>query len=307
MARYFIQDETLTNLADKIRVLNGTEENMTPSQMDSELGDANDEVDTQSTLIDQLSEMLEGKAVGGDGEQATPVISVSSDGLITATAGTKSATEQLTVQAAKTITPSTSSQTAVASGVYTTGVVTVDAIPSSYVKPTATKAATTYIPTTTNQTIASGTYLSGTQTIKGDSNLVAENIKKGVSIFDVDGSYESSGIQYEIVTIPAGSNSVAYTLPRVTHAFGSASLFLETVNSIRPYNNSVVSIRNNSAYYIYNLDCDTVREWIEVEFYTSAVTYSNGILTIDIQNGIMFDVQVLLVNDPTASQISLPS
>ena len=41
-------------------------------------------------------------------------------------------TKQLTTQAAKTITPSTSSQTAVASGVYTTGAVTVAAIPSNY-------------------------------------------------------------------------------------------------------------------------------------------------------------------------------
>lgn len=73
--------------------------------------------------------------------QATPTISVSSSGLITAsatqtagyvTAGTKSATKQLTTQAAKTITPSTSSQTAVAKDVYTTGVVTVAAIPSNY-------------------------------------------------------------------------------------------------------------------------------------------------------------------------------
>lgn len=73
--------------------------------------------------------------------QATPSISVSSSGLITAsatqtagyvTAGTKSATKQLTTQAAKTITPSTSSQTAVAKDRYTTGVVTVAAIPSNY-------------------------------------------------------------------------------------------------------------------------------------------------------------------------------
>lgn len=69
--------------------------------------------------------------------QATPSISVSSDGLITAsatqtegyvTAGTKSATRQLTTKAAETITPTTSQQTAVASGVYTTGVITVAAI-----------------------------------------------------------------------------------------------------------------------------------------------------------------------------------
>lgn len=94
----------------------------------------------------------------------------------------------VTKQAAKTITPSTSSQTAVASGVYTTGAVTVAAIPNTYVKPTATKADTTYTPSTSNQTIAAGTYCSGAQTIKGDANLVAGNIKSGVSIFGVAGT-----------------------------------------------------------------------------------------------------------------------
>lgn len=53
------------------------------------------------------------------------------------------------------------------------------------------KGATTYTPKASNQTIASGQYLSGTQTIKGDSNLVAGNIKKGVSIFGVTGTYET--------------------------------------------------------------------------------------------------------------------
>lgn len=83
--------------------------------------------------------------------QATPSISVSSDGLITTnvtqtagyvSAGTKSATKQLTTQAAKTVTPTTSSQTAVASGRYTTGAVTVAAIPSSYIVPSGTMSIT---------------------------------------------------------------------------------------------------------------------------------------------------------------------
>lgn len=93
-------------------------------------------------------------------EQATPNITVSSSGLITATSeqsegyvalGTKSSTQQLTTQAAKTVTPGTANQTAVASGRYTTGAVTV----------------------------------------KGDANLVAGNIKSGVSIFGVAGTLKT--------------------------------------------------------------------------------------------------------------------
>ena len=73
--------------------------------------------------------------------QATPSVSINSSGLITASAtqtagyvsaGTKSGTKQLTTQAAKTVTPTTSEQTAVASGVYTTGAIKVGAIPSTY-------------------------------------------------------------------------------------------------------------------------------------------------------------------------------
>lgn len=54
------------------------------------------------------------------------------------------------------------------------------------------KSAATYTPSTSTQTIASGQYLSGAQTIKGDSNLVASNIKSGVSIFGVSGTYSGS-------------------------------------------------------------------------------------------------------------------
>lgn len=51
-----------------------------------------------------------------------------------------------------------------------------------------TKAAATITPGTTDQTIASGTYLTGAQTIKGDAQLKSENIVAGKTIFQVAGS-----------------------------------------------------------------------------------------------------------------------
>lgn len=69
----------------------------------------------------------------------------------------------------------------------------VEAGSKSATKQLITKGAATITPGTSDQTIASGTYLTGAQTIKGDANLVAGNIKSGVSIFGVTGSFEGSG------------------------------------------------------------------------------------------------------------------
>lgn len=95
----------------------------------------------------------------------------------------------------KTVTPSESQQTVSPdSGYDGLSSVTVDAVSSTYVGSGVTKkAAETYTPNTADQTIASGQYLNGDQIIKGDANLTAANIKSGVSIFGVDGSYEGSG------------------------------------------------------------------------------------------------------------------
>ena len=73
------------------------------------------------------------------------------------------------------------------------------------------KAAATYTPTTSNQTIAAGQYLSGAQTVKGDANLVAANIKSGVNLFGVAGSATAlKGINGTQYTRTSGSSSIAF-------------------------------------------------------------------------------------------------
>lgn len=120
-----------------------------------------DELVAQDELLEEIQVALENKSAPTieEVEQATPEILIDANGLITVTstqaegkvsAGTKTVTKQLTTQAAKTVTPSTSNKTAVDSGVYTTGAVIV----------------------------------------AGDSNLKAQNIAKGVTIFGVTGTHE---------------------------------------------------------------------------------------------------------------------
>ena len=53
------------------------------------------------------------------------------------------------------------------------------------------KATTTYVPSTEDQIIPSGQYLSGNQTIKGDENLLDENIKTGITLFEKVGTFTS--------------------------------------------------------------------------------------------------------------------
>lgn len=95
----------------------------------------------------------------------------------------------------KTVSPSESAQTIKADNGYDgLSQVTVNAVSRTYVGSGVTKkSAATYTPGTSDQSIASGQYLNGTQTIKGDSNLTAGNIRNGVKIFNVTGTYTGGG------------------------------------------------------------------------------------------------------------------
>ena len=236
MSEYLIKEETLTAIANEIRILSETNESLSPDAMATNVGEANEEIGSQAELLNQVIIALEGKTAvaqptvelqektvapstssqiitpdnGYDGlskvtvnamptaTQATPVIEVSSDGWINA----------YTLQEA---------------GYVTTGMKVAE-------HQLTTQAAQTITPSTTNKTIPSGRYLTGTQTIKGDANLVANNIKSGVSIFGVLGTLAAGGgnTLNGISAITSGTEKIdldsSYVM--VTHNLGVVPNFI---------------------------------------------------------------------------------
>lgn len=185
--------------------------------------------------------------------QATPSIDVSTGGLITASsaqsagyvnAGTKSATKQLTTQQAKTVTPSTSDQTVVSSGVYTTGDIKV----------------------------------------KGDANLVAGNIIEGVSIFGVAGSYNSGYVPTLNENYPADVTIVESASGSATFYVSISTPGKPAEYTYKWYvNGSVVSGATSSSYTKTGLTSAATYS-IYCEVTNKAGTVTSRVATLTVQS-----------------------
>ena len=139
--------------------------------------------------------------------QATPSVTVKPDGIIIASvyqnegyvlSGTKSTKHPLNTQSGKTVTPSTKQQTAVETGKYTTG--------NIYVA--------------------------------GDSNLTGGNIKSGVSIFGVTGTYADKAKVYVAHNItPAkltpSSSDTWTSCTQITMRASAITKLLDTSNNTK--------------------------------------------------------------------------
>lgn len=134
---------------------------------------------------------------------AMPSGSVTAPSSISGTSATVSTgTNTLTLSKTVSVTPNVTTAGYVSSGTAGNSAVSLTASVT-------TKGAATITPGTTNQTISSGTYLTGAQTISGDAGLVAGNIKSGVTIFNVTGTYTGGGGGGMNKQIYFGSDQVA--------------------------------------------------------------------------------------------------
>lgn len=183
-------------------------------------------VDTSDATLDAGSQMLAGVTAYADGTKVTGTIESKDAGDLTVSGATVTVPAgNYAEQATKSVASGSATAPASISGssaTLTTGSNTITLTKSASVTPVVTagyvsagtagnasvsltasvttKAAATITPGTSAKTIASGTYLTGTQTISGDSNLKAENIVAGKSIFGVSGSAQIPVISQDSTT-----------------------------------------------------------------------------------------------------------
>lgn len=155
------------------------------------------------------------------------------------------------------------------------------------------KSAYTYIPTTYNQSISSGYYLTGTQTIAGDANLVPSNIKSGVSIFGVEGNVVTNeGDIYFTEILRATditSNGKTY-IANVTFDFDNYSIHITptdvlddyTIDRIRRVKHISLEIdiresgndyKGQFVMYSANSTAQTLWHWMYIQKYDGELDY----------------------------------
>lgn len=113
-----------------------------------------------------------------------------------------------------------------------------------------TQAAQTFTPASTSQYISSYRWLTGSQTIKGDPNLVPSNIASGVSIFGVTGTHQG-GTDVTTFTLIWDSN---YEYGDINHiqSITCNKTYSECYNNIDAYPDA-----NNSAILIDTYGAET--------------------------------------------------
>lgn len=191
---------------DSGKVLTKVTVNPTPSQTKTATPST-----SSQTISPDSGKLLSKVTVNAMPSGALSDISVSSSGLITGQVGTSGylasgtkKTKQLTTQAAKTVTPTTSEQTAVAAGVYTTGAIKVAAVEDVTAEVNEYTSILAEAIAAIQNKVAPAPPAAPT-----DPDLIPENIREGIDILGVIGTMSEgvSGIDWGTASVSYGSNT----------------------------------------------------------------------------------------------------
>lgn len=188
--------------------------------------------DTSDATLDNGAKLLSGVTAYADGVKYTGSIATksatdmtASGATVTAPAGYYATAQSKTIASGSAATPSTSiTANPTISVNSSTGLITASVSSSQSVTPTVTagyvstgtagtvsvsgskteqltvQAAQTITPGTSDQTVPAGTYLTGATTILGDTDLVAGNIKAGITIFGIEGGLTAATVSQDTTT-----------------------------------------------------------------------------------------------------------
>jgi len=177
-----------------------------------------------------------------------------------------------------------------------------------------TKGAATYTPGTAAQVIAAGQYLSGAQTISAVANLSAANIKKGVVVGGVTGTWEgyvatATDLYYNGANAAScsvgGGLSLEATQITVTSSGSSLYLTLNKTYDVTGYTQLIVEgsmrIYNYAYFRLQGTQSGTQREKITSIAYGE--TYSSIVIDISQETGIVAGATNLVMSLFTGSYI----
>lgn len=150
--------------------------------------------------------------------------------------------------------------------------------------------AQTITPSTSIQTIQAGQYLSGPQTIQGDTNLIAGNIKNGVSIFGVLGTLQPKTSTDYSVSASSQSGFLHYQIS----AYDLGTPNIVCINAISPVGQGATTVSGvyssiersqtqGAAYLAYgNGNVVQVTSKVSSSIDSSALTFDDNTGNLDI-------------------------